>query len=117
MIVLSTCFTNLFANSDMVNHNLSTGGVVNLDSLRCDSVYIAYSDLRIVNSKLIELEYEKLLNNKFRNIIHNDSLIIDDYKKVVNTNINKNKKVVRQRNIFLGSTSALFIMSLLLLFK
>lgn len=117
MIVLSICFTNLFANSDIINHNLSTGGVVNLDSIRCDSVYIAYNDLRIVNSKLIELEYEKLLNNKFRNIIHNDSLIIDNYKKVVNTNINTNSKIIRQRNIFLGSTATLFVTVLLLLLK
>lgn len=117
MIVLSTCFTNLFANRDTNNHNLSTGGVVNLDSIRCDSVYIAYNDLRIVNSKLIELEYEKLLNNKFRNIIHNDSLIINNYKKVVKTNTDKTTKITRQRNIFLGSTATLFVTVLLLLLK
>lgn len=117
MIVLSVCFTNLYANSDITNHNLSTGGVVNLDSIRGDSVYIAYDDLRIVNSKLIELEYEKLLNNKFRNIIYNDSLIINNYKTVAKSNTNKNNKLTVQRNIFLGSTASLFVTVLLLLLK
>ena len=49
-----------------------------------DSVLIAYDDLRKVNGKLIELEYEKEINNNLRNIVHNDSIAIDNLKSGIN---------------------------------
>lgn len=80
-----------------------------------DSVRISYDDIRIVNTKLIELEYQKKINNHLRNIVHNDSIIIKDYQEL-NTNLNKDcKKYIRQRNIAIGTT-ALFIVSSLVLF-
>lgn len=89
MTVLLSCSINLLAND--IQHS-STG--------ERDSVLIAYDDLRIVNSKLIELDYEKQINAKLRNIIKNDSII----RHNLNTNIfkvqDKNVKLTRQRNAF-----------------
>ena len=59
MIALVSCSINLSASdSDTIP---STGGVKQ-DSLCRDSISISYCDLRKVNAKLIELEYEKSYN-------------------------------------------------------
>ena len=64
-----------------------------------DSVRVSYNDLRIVNSKLVELDYTKQINNKLYQIVHNDSIVIDNYKSV-NNNLNKVvTKYKHQRNI------------------
>ena len=57
MIVLLNCSMNLLANDNL---HPSTGELVELE----DSVQISYDDLRIVNSKLIELKYTKEINSK-----------------------------------------------------
>ena len=86
MIVLLSCSINLLAQN---NKHSSTGEL--------DSVRISYNDLRIVNSKLIELDYTKQI--KLYNIIRNDSIIINNYKNV-NDNFNKTiGKYKRQRNV------------------
>lgn len=88
MIVLLSYSINLLAQND--KHS-STGEI--------DSIRVSYNDLRIVNSKLIELDYTKKINNKLYNIIRNDSIIINDYK-TVNNNFNKTIcKYKRQRNV------------------
>lgn len=69
---------------------------------RNDSVLISYDDLRIVNSKLIELEYEKEININLKNVIYNDSIIIKDYT-YLNDKLNKDyKRTIKQRNICFG---------------
>ena len=93
MIALLSYSMNSLANeSDTI---LSTG--------RQDSVLIAYDDLRKVNGKLIELEYEKEINNNLRNIIHNDSIAISNLKSGidrVSTDAYKRvKKAKKERNI------------------
>ena len=93
MIALLSYSTNLLANDcDTIP---STG--------RQDSVLIAYNDLRKVNGKLIELEYEKEISNNLRNIIHNDSIAIDNLKSGINRiSIEADKKIKkakRERNI------------------
>ena len=93
MIALLSYSTNSLANEcDTIP---STG--------RQDSVLIAYDDLRKVNSKLVELEYEKEINNNLKDIIANDSIAIDNLKSGINRisadadkQINKAK---RERNI------------------
>ncbi len=97
MIVLLSCSINLLAQN---NKRSSTGEL--------DSVHVSYNDLRIVNSKLIELDYTKRINNKLYNIIHNDSIIINNYKSV-NDNFNKTiSKYKRQRNVaFITSLCAI----------
>lgn len=113
MIVLLSYSTNLYASNPTDSLNLSTGEIVTPE----DSVLISYNDLRIVNSKLIQLDYEQQINANLRTIIKNDSIIIKDYQ-VLNDRINKNrKKVVRQRNIAIGTGILFFISSILLLVK
>lgn len=113
MIALLGYFTNLYASNPTNYLNLSTGEIVVPE----DSVLISYNDLRIVNSKLIQLDYEQQINANLRTIIKNDSIIIKDYQ-VLNDRISKNrKKVVRQRNIAIGAGVLFFISSILLLVK
>lgn len=113
MIALLGYSTNLYASNKTDFLNLSTGEVF----IPEDSVLISYDDLRIVNSKLIQLDYEKQINANLRTIIKNDSIVIKDYK-LLNDRISKNcKKVVRQRNIAIGTGVLFFISSILLLVK
>lgn len=106
MIVLLGCSINSLGRNNDIS---STGDL--------DSTKISYNDLRIVNSKLIQLDYEQQINANLRTIIKNDSIIIKDYQ-VLNNRINKNrKKVVRQRNIAIGAGVLFFISSILLLVK
>ena len=113
MIVLLGCSINLLANNTNIdNFYPSTGEVVQFK----DSVLISYDDLRLVNSKLIELEYEKQINTNLRNVISNDSIVIQNYQ-VINEKINKDcKKAIRQRNIMFGSATVLFITTLITIF-
>lgn len=112
MIVLLGCSINLSANNtDVDSLHPSTGEVVQPK----DSVLISYDDLRLANSKLIELDYERQINNNLRCVISNDSIIIRDYQ-VLNERINKDcKKVIRQRNIAIGGAAALFITTIITL--
>lgn len=108
MIALLGCSTSLFANE---HSNLPTGEVVE----QTDSVMISYDDLRIVNSKLIELEYEKEINWRYRNIISNDSIIIKDYQ-AINKRLNQDcKRYIRQRNIAIGGGIFITILGTILL--
>ena len=113
MIALLGCSINLSANNtDVDSLHLSTGGVVQPN----DSVLISYNDLRLVNSKLIELEYEKQINNNLRGIISNDSIVIRNYK-ILNERINKDcKKAIRQRNIAISGAAIIFITAILTFF-
>ena len=113
IIALLGYSTNLYANNQIGSLNLSTGEVFTSE----DSVLISYDDLRIVNSKLIQLDYEKQINANLRTIIKNDSIVIKDYK-ILNDRISKNcKKAVRQRNVAIGAGVLFFISSILLLVK
>ena len=113
MIVLLGYSTNLYASNPTDSLNLSTGELV----IPEDSVLISYNDLRIVNSKLIQLDYEQKINANLHTIIKNDSIVIRDYK-VLNDRISKNyKKAFRQRNVAIGAGVLFFISSILLLVK
>lgn len=93
MIALLSYSINLSANEgDTIP---STG--------RQDSVLIAYDDLRKVNSKLIELEYERTINESLRTIVYNDSIAINKLRSAIdriNSDCERsNKKYKRERNI------------------
>lgn len=69
---------------------------------------------------MIELKYEKEINSNLRNIIINDSVIIDDLNNTIVKNKNVYKKniskVKKERNISYGisiGSIILFIISLL----
>ena len=93
MIALLSYSTNSLANDcDTIP---STG--------RQDSVLIAYDDLRKVNGKLIELEYEREINEHLKTIIVNDSVAIDGLKRKIQKDktvyTEKIKNIKKQRNI------------------
>ena len=66
---------------------------------KVDSVLISYKDLRIVNAKLIQLKYEKEINDSLKVIINNDNKIIKEYNNNIKSLNTKIKKVTTQRNI------------------
>lgn len=118
MIVLLGCSINLLASNMNIDCiHLSTGGVIGKNTIVKDSVLVSYNDLRLANSKLIELDYEKKINITLRSIIVNDSIIIQHYK-TNNALLNKSyKKAIRQRNIAIGGGIVFSIVTLLLLLK
>ena len=73
------------------NVSLSSTGELTVKS---DSVLIAYYDLSKVNAKLIELKYEKEINDSLRSIISNDEIIIREYK----SNFDSLKKQIKKEN-------------------
>ena len=105
MIVLLSCSTSWCQSKSCIS---STGEQFG----KADSVLISYKDLRVVNAKLIQLKYEKEINDSLRVIINNDDKIIKEYNnniKILNTNINK---VIKQRNI-IGLGGLVIIFSLI----
>lgn len=85
-----------------------------------DTVCIPVELLRVANAKMVELEYEKQINENLREVVYNDSIVIDDLYNTIEhngvvyaANINK---VETQRNIAIGTSAillVLFIISLL----
>lgn len=104
-IVLLNCSISLFANSN----NSSTG--------ERDSVLISYSDLKIVNSKLVELDYTKQINSKLKTIIANDSITISSYKTINDELIKSCKTYKKQRNISFVTAVAAIVGLLVSLIK
>lgn len=116
MIALLSCSINLYAN----NYHISSTGEV----IKEDSVLISYNDLKVVNSKLIELKYEKETNNILRTIIRNDSFIIDTLTidnirltSEIQTLNKSNKKYKKQRNAGFGIGIVGIITTILMLIK
>lgn len=88
MIVLLSYSTSWCQNDNTTIS--STGGL----TTKSDSVLIAYDYLRKANAKMIELKYEKEINDSLRSIIFNDEIIILEY----NHNIDAFKKQIKQEN-------------------
>lgn len=67
-----------------------------------DSVLISFDDLRKANAKMVELKYQKEINDSLRSIIKNDDVIMREYRS--NTYALK-KQIIsykKQRNIAVG---------------
>ena len=88
MIVLLNYSTSWCQNDNTTSS--STGGL----TAKSDSILIAYDDLRKANAKMVELKYEKEINDSLRSIISNDEIIMRKY----NSNINALKKQIKQEN-------------------
>lgn len=101
MIVLLSCSTKSLSQ----NNHSSTG--------RLDSVKIAVDDIRLANAKLIQLQYEQEINKELKEIVRNDSIIIEKVRYDNNSLSTKINKVKTQRNIAVGSTSILLLLILL----
>jgi E3 ubiquitin-protein ligase DOA10 len=95
MIVLLSCSISSSSKS------FSTG------RLEGDSIKVAIADLKRANVKMVQLDYEKEINNNLNQIIKNDSVII------ANTNA-KYKVVKKQRNAAIGTIIGILILVIIL---
>ena len=107
MIVLLSCSINSLSKS----LTSSTGRIEQ------DSVTIAISDIRKANAKLIELSYEKDINNNLRQIIVNDSVLAEQARQRYILLDRSCKKIKKQRNIAYCSSGVAIILLILSLLK
>ena len=106
MIVLLSCSINSSSKVYMP----FTGG------LEHDSIKVAIDDLRKANTKLIELSYEKDINKNLRQIIVNDSVLVEQARQRYILLDRTCKKIKKQRNIGVGAAIGsilLFIISII----
>ena len=112
MIVLLSCSTSWCQND---NATISSTGELTATP---DSVLIAFDDLRKANAKMVELKYEKEINDSLRSIIKNDDIIMREYSRNVDALKKQVKQVKRQRNLAVGGgVLATLSMALLAIFK
>lgn len=112
MIVLLSYSTNLLGSNDVAA--MPSTGIVNPD----DSVLIAYDDLRIANSKMIELEYEKEKNTLLKNALAIDSILLETQNQVIHETQHYKDKAIKQRNIATITTGAsILTLLMVLIFK
>ena len=95
-IVLLSCSTSWCQND---NATISSTGELTASP---DFVLIAFDDLRKANAKMVELKYEKEINDSLRSIIKNDDLIMREYSRNVDALKKQVKQVKRQRNLAVG---------------
>ena len=100
MIVLLSYSTSWCGNKC---YHSSTGGVGDVP-IPPDSVLVSVEDLKIATAKMLELKYEKEINEELRQIISNDSVAIRKLQDVVKGADYEKKVLKRQRNIFQGTT-------------
>ena len=83
-----------------------------------DSVLISFDDLRKANAKMVELKYQKEINDSLRSIIKNDDAIMREYSRNVDALKKQIKQVERQRNFAIrGGLLATISLALLAIFK
>lgn len=83
-----------------------------------DSILIAFDDLRKANAKMVELKYEKEINDSLRSIIKNDDAIMREYRSNVNALKKQITKAKKQRNLAVGGgLFATISLALLAIFK
>ena len=112
MIVLLSCSTSWCQND---NATISSTGE---HTASPDSVLIAFDDLRKANAKMVELKYEKEINDSLRSIIKNDDIIMREYSRNVDALKKQVKQTKRQRNLAIGGgVLATLSMALLAIFK
>ena len=112
MIVLLSCSTSWCQND---NATIPSTGEL---AATPDSVLIAFDDLRKANAKMVELKYEKEINDSLRSIVKNDDVIMREYSRNVDALKKQIKQVKRQRNLAIGGgVLATLSMALLAIFK
>ena len=108
MTVLLSCSMNLSSSGQVAN---SSTGVLG------DSVKVSINDLRKANIKLIQLDYEKAINNNLRQIIVNDSVLAEQARQRYILLDRSCKKIKKQRNIAYCSSGVAIILLILSLLK
>lgn len=122
MLILLSTYSISWCQNDTI---LSTGVVEQ------DSVLVPIQALRVANAKMIELKYEKAINENYRQTIELDSAIINalennlyncalNLEEQINSCDEEITKIKRQRNTAIGigsgtSTALLIILLLILL--
>ena len=96
MIVLLSCSTSWCQNNSATIS--STGELI----ASPDSVLVSFNDLRKANAKMVELKYQKEINDSLRSIIKNDDIIIREYSCNIDALKKQIKQVKRQRNLAIG---------------
>ena len=86
----------------------------------CDSVIVSVDALRIANTKMIELKYQKEINANLQEVIRVDSMLISSFesnlfaiKKQAKEEIDNMKKQ-RNKAIVIGSASSSILLILLI---
>lgn len=111
MIVLLSCSTSWCQNNATIS---STGEL----TASPDSVLISFNDLRKANAKMVELKYQKEINDSLRSIIKNDDLIMREYSSNIDALKKQITQTKRQRNLAIrGGVLATLLMALLTIFK
>ena len=83
-----------------------------------DSVLIAFDDLRKANAKMVELKYEKEINDSLRSIIKNNDIIMREYSRNVDALKKQITQAKKQRNLAVGGgLLATISLALLAIFK
>lgn len=112
MIVLLSCSISWCQND---NATISSTGELTASS---DSVLIAFDDLRKANAKMVELKYEKEINDSLRSIIKNDDIIMREYSSNINALKKQITQAKKQRNLAVGGgLFAAISLALLAIFK
>ena len=112
MIVLLSCSISWCQND---NATISSTGELTANP---DSILIAFDDLRKANAKMVELKYEKEINDSLRSIIKNDNAIMREYRSNVNALKKQITQAKRQRNLAIGGgLLATISLALLAIFK
>ena len=111
-IVLLSCSTSWCQND---NATISSTGELTASP---DSVLIAFDDLRKANAKMVELKYEKEINDSLRSIIKNDDAIMREYRSNVDALKKQITQAKKQRNLAVGGgLLATISLALLAIFK
>ena len=112
MTVLLSCSTSWCQND---NATISSMGELTASP---DSVLIAFDDLRKANAKMVELKYEKEINDSLRSIIKNDDAIMREYRSNVDALKKQITQAKKQRNLAVGGgLLATISLALLAIFK
>lgn len=111
-IVLLSCSTSWCQND---NATISSTGELTASP---DSILIAFDDLRKANTKMVELKYEKEINDSLRSIIKNDDAIMREYSSNVDALKKQIIQAKKQRNLAVGGgLLATISLALLAIFK
>ena len=112
MIVLLSCSISWCQND---NATISSTGELTANP---DSVLIAFDDLRKANAKMVELKYEKEINDSLRSIIKNDDIIMREYSSNVDALKKQITQAKKQRNLAVrGGLLATISLALFAIFK